>query len=416
MASVLWRAVSALHNSYLAPSPGMAVPGLVLIDLVAGRVGTAHQAPARCFPVAVRVLLAGSAHPTYLATASSDSLTTRLAATAELAITYRPDFVFLSGTVSFAHSAVGSRAMFRPPVALALLWVVLIAGRSATARADEADDQYAVAAGHYAAQRWALAVDEFQALLKEHPDYGPNHKSRFFLAEALVQLGRYDEAQSQFREYLRQEPSGAYATQAGFRAGEAALLGGHPSAAREALQDFAAKHPTDKLNAYVLNYLGQIAVSDGSGAEAEHEYREAIERFPQDALQDDYHYGLARAELEGKRPEAEKLYRKLADGADKALAEQAMLRLATSQSAGGRYADAAETFEAFEAQYPASKQLTQARTEHARAISTWKIRRSGSDSRADWRTIPKRRRADICWRWPSRGPGITMRRSSNSRR
>lgn len=259
--------------------------------------------------------------------------------------------------------------MLRPSIALALLLVVLIAGKVATARADEADDQYAVAAGHYAAQRWALAVDEFQTLLKEHPDYGPNHKSRFFLAEALVQLGRYDEAQTRFREYLKQEPNGAYATQAGFRAGEATLLAGHPSAARDALQDFAAKHPTDKLNAYVLNYLGQIAVSAGNGAEAEHDYREAIERFPQNPLEDDYRYGLARAlELEGKRPEAEKLYRKLAEGADKALAEQALLRLASSQSAGGQYADAGETFEAFETKYPASKQLTQARTEHARAL------------------------------------------------
>ena len=38
-------------------------------------------------------------------------------------------------------------------------------------RADEADDQYAVAAGHYQAARWSLAVDEFQSLLKNHPDY-----------------------------------------------------------------------------------------------------------------------------------------------------------------------------------------------------------------------------------------------------
>ena len=142
------------------------------------------------------------------------------------------------------------------------------------------------------------------------------------------------------------------------------------SAAREALAGFRRETSDRQAERLRAELPGQIAVSDGDAAPRRNTmYREAIERFPHGCLQDDYRYGLARAlELEGKRPEAEKLYRQLADGADKALAEQSMLRLATSQSAGGRYADAAETFEAFETKYPASKQLAQARTEHARAL------------------------------------------------
>jgi len=77
--------------------------------------------------------------------------------------------------------------------------VILAAGLlAATAwgavRADEALDQYAVAAGHYARQQWAFAAEEFEAYLREFPNHRMADQAVFFLGETLVQLGRYEEA------------------------------------------------------------------------------------------------------------------------------------------------------------------------------------------------------------------------------
>ncbi len=116
-------------------------------------------------------------------------------------------------------------------------------------RAGEAEDQYAVAAGHYAAQRWQLAVDEFRALVKDHPDDANSVKEHFFLGEALVQLGKNDEAAAEFKQVLARDPNGQFARQALFRAGETAFLAGQRDAARRALENFCRKYPDDKLTA-----------------------------------------------------------------------------------------------------------------------------------------------------------------------
>jgi TolA-binding protein len=105
------------------------------------------------------------------------------------------------------------------------LVMTFISGQQPTS-AGEAEDQYAVAAGHYAAKRWQLAVDEFRALVKEHPDDANSVKARFFLGEALVQLGKHDQAASEFKQVLARAPSGSLARQALFRFGETSYLAG----------------------------------------------------------------------------------------------------------------------------------------------------------------------------------------------
>ena len=243
-------------------------------------------------------------------------------------------------------------------------------GRSkAGSRHDEAEDQYKVAAGHYAAQRWALSVDEFRKLLHDHPDDPQSTKARFFLAEALMQLGRYDEAQTEFDAFSTRDPKSPHAPQAAFRAGEAAFLAGHHEAARTALNKFRGNYPDDKLNAYALTYLGQLALADGDAAAAESAFRKSLADFPQGPTHDECRYGLAKSlELKGSSADAESLYRQIADGSDAALAESALLRLGLSQSASGRYAAAVDTLAAFEKKYATSPALSQARLEHARAL------------------------------------------------
>ncbi|MCH8241282.1 MAG: hypothetical protein IH897_01575 [Planctomycetes bacterium] len=67
---------------------------------------------------------------------------------------------------------------------LSILLVATLA--PAFSLADEADDQYAVAAGHYARKRWELAVEEFREYLQKHADHKRADDATFFMAESRV--------------------------------------------------------------------------------------------------------------------------------------------------------------------------------------------------------------------------------------
>jgi TolA-binding protein len=164
--------------------------------------------------------------------------------------------------------------------------------------ADDASDRYTVAAAHYAAQRWELAVEEFRALVKLHSDDPQSIKSLFFLGEALVQLGKYDEARAEFQQFLARDPDSPYAAQALFRSGESAFLAGDRAAAREALEQFRKQHPDDKLNSFALMYLGQIAAAEKQWAEATKLLSELLESKPDPTVAEKARYQLAEAQYE----------------------------------------------------------------------------------------------------------------------
>jgi len=241
----------------------------------------------------------------------------------------------------------------RPALALCLLAGVLVAG---SARADEADDQFAVAAGHYARQQWKLAVEEFQVFLQKYPNHPKASQGTFFLAEAQLQVGDFLGAEAGFREYRKREPGGQFARPALFRSGEAARLTGKADLAKADLEQFQSTYPQDSLNAYVLPYLGDIALGRGDAAAAARYYRDGLSRFPQGRLQDDCRLGLARAlEKQNQNREAERLYLAVAAKAGNPLADDAQFHLGALQYAEARYAEAVETFAAFETRLSQSR-------------------------------------------------------------
>ncbi len=131
---------------------------------------------------------------------------------------------------------------------------------------DEADDQFAVAVGHYDHGRWKLAVEELRAFLEKYPHDRRAGESVFLLGEALLQSGQFDEARRQFLSYTSREPQGKYVRAAAFRSGEAAYLAGDFEKAKPDLVRFLTKYPGDRLNAFVLPYLGDIAFAGGDAA------------------------------------------------------------------------------------------------------------------------------------------------------
>ncbi len=224
-----------------------------------------------------------------------------------------------------------------------------VALMTATAPADEASDQYVVAAGHYRAQRWELAAEEFQTFLDKYPAHADRSQGIFFLAEALLQTGKHSEARRRFQECLGDGLEERFRKAALFRAGEAAYLAREHEAAKTDLATFRHQYPEDPLNAFVLTYLGEIALAGRNLPVAEERYRQCLAQFPEGKMQDDCRFGLARVlEKQGKQQEAERLYLAVAGKTGTRLAEDAQFRLGALQYASGKYEEAAKTFDAFE--------------------------------------------------------------------
>jgi TolA-binding protein len=257
-------------------------------------------------------------------------------------------------------------------VALTLAAALWTAGG---ARADDADDRYAVAAGHYDQARWRLAVEEFEGFLAAYPQHAKAVESHFFLAEALLQLKRHAEAAQQYQQYLDRQKQGRFAREALFRRGEAEYLAGQASAAKKTLTQFVREYPRDPLGAYSFPYLGDLALGEGNWAEAARCYRQGLEQFPDGKLQDDCRLGLARAlQKQGQTDEAEKLFLALSAKRASPLAGDALFHLGALQFAAGRFAEAAATLAAFDERYPTATQRGEARL--AWAWSLFKLKRA----------------------------------------
>lgn len=221
---------------------------------------------------------------------------------------------------------------------------LLLAATTSSARGGQAEDQYAVAAGHYARGEWNLAVLEFTVLLERFPSHSKAEESRFFLSEALVQQGKREEAATKFNEYLARSPEGPHAPQARFRLAETDYLAGRFDRAKQGLEAFWAARPGDPMGIYVLPYLGEIALAGNDPRTAADRFRDAIARFPDSPMKQDYRLGLGRAlELLGQPDEAAAIYREIAATPAAPIAAEARFRLGALQFAAGRHDEAIAT-------------------------------------------------------------------------
>ena len=229
--------------------------------------------------------------------------------------------------------------ILRQPILLITLALALLSG---PAVADEADDQYAVAAGHYADERWELAVREFAVFADNFPADERRQEAAFYRAEALVQLGRFAQARAGFQAILGGDPGGRFVRRALFRGGESAYMSGQTAKAKTDLERFAAQYPEDELVAYALAYLGDIGLRQGDAAGAEATFVKALAQFPDGRHAGEYRLGLGRALLEQSRyDEAAKHFVALASNAR--LGVEAQYRLGLVHRAAKRWDTAAKT-------------------------------------------------------------------------
>lgn len=186
-----------------------------------------------------------------------------------------------------------------------LLPVLAVVVAATQAAADGGDDQFAVASSHYSQQRWQLALNEFDALVRNFPQHRRASEAVFFAGESLMQLGRYQEAGRRYAEFLRREPKHAFRRNSLFRSGEAFYLQNNYEDARGPLEQFAEAYPDDPWLEFAGTYLGNSlialaeAAQDGDAAklaaQAETQFRAVLQRFPTSRLADECKYGRARA-------------------------------------------------------------------------------------------------------------------------
>jgi len=226
-----------------------------------------------------------------------------------------------------------------------------------TVRGQMAGDQYAVAAHHYANARWPLAVEEFEQFLESHPDHARAESARFYLAEALLQSGRFQAAHRHYAEYLKNRPDSEHAAQAQFRLGETRYLDGQHAEARGALQQFTEAHPDDPLTAYAMTYLGEIALADAKPDEAREAFQQGLKLFPDGPLAQQCRFGLARSlEALGDAEGAIRFYQFLG-GSDQrtSISDDALLQMAVLLYKAERFEESAAALQRLRKRYPASE-------------------------------------------------------------
>lgn len=217
------------------------------------------------------------------------------------------------------------------------------------ALADAADDQYAVAAAHYSRERWALAVEEFEAFLADHPTHARAGSALFYLAESLVHAERYADAHARFRDYVARYPDAQHVRHAAFRAAESSYLLGQRDDARRELEAFREKYADDELNAYVLTYLGDLALAEKDHALAAQFYERSLKDFPEGPLVEDCRFGLARTWQErGEVERAEPVFTALAEQTDSPLSDEAQFQLGACRYTSGDYAAAEKILATFD--------------------------------------------------------------------
>jgi len=237
------------------------------------------------------------------------------------------------------------------------------------AKANEADDQFAVAADHYSAKRWDLAVEDFRKFIQDYPDSTKHAKALYFEAESLMQLDRNAEAYSLFIDVLAEEPSASFARPALFGAAEAAMLSGQVNEAQVRLLQFQSQYPADKLNAKVLMYRGDLAIRAGDMAQAEQFYRESLQRFADQPSADQCRLDLAHVfEVQKQFDEADQVLHEVAQHDHSPWAEMALLQLGAKQLATNKPQAALELYEAIEKRFPNTPLLPQTHLGCGRAL------------------------------------------------
>ena len=244
--------------------------------------------------------------------------------------------------------------------------------RRSTAPARKIPDSLRFAHGLFRQRRYDLAAEAYQKFLDADPApaVADADDARFGLASARLLQGRYKEARSAFREFLRVAPNHAQARTAWYRLGELSYMLSDLPAAREALERFTSEpgpHPNLET---AWTYLGDVRSSLGDHQAAREAYEKSLAVAPDARLADRARYGLGRslASLGDTQPALEVLNEVVRRGASDWV-DKSLLQIGKIEVDAGRFADAEKTFDKLDRLEPPSSFRSEARFRRGQALA-----------------------------------------------
>ena len=223
---------------------------------------------------------------------------------------------------------------------------------------DDALNQFNAAKTAFDSPQYEFARDGFHSFLTRFPTHARANEATFFLAESLMYLRQYTQAETFFNRLVAMGLNDSFSRAALFRLAEIPYIQGQFDIAKPRLEDFVTRLEYDANNQFTLYYLGDIAMrSSASNAaeEAEWYFGLAIRLFPEGARAFDSQLGLAWAKNKrGKITEADEIYQRLMSGTNPVLVEQATYQWGVALFERGSSQEAINTLTDFQRRFPSS--------------------------------------------------------------
>ena len=211
----------------------------------------------------------------------------------------------------------------------------LVAPPNLCAQADsivvDQSEAYALAIGHYRRKDWNRAVIGLGAVANNTSESDAiRADAQFFLGEAQVQLGQYDEAFQTFNTFVNRYKTHKQFTRACFRRAEAAFFSNDTENAIVGFKTFASRYKSNPLLEYALPYLGELYLAAGDIEKSQQAYQDALNRFPNSPLSSKCRFGLAKSYRQsGDAKNAARFYTFVADQGSSEENHEARLQLGT---------------------------------------------------------------------------------------
>ncbi len=218
-----------------------------------------------------------------------------------------------------------------------------------------------------------LAVREYEALLRDAPDFAEKDVVLFRLGESLRSQGRNEEADRRFESLLAECPSSVYRDRARFQRGAVAVAAERFGDAAGHFNALLSSGVSGEMREDALYYCAESESKSGQDAGAVAHFEAFLKEFPSSRYVPYSKVSLATA-LErtgGDVARAKALLREVASGSDAALAAESLYLLAQGDFVRGDFAASADGFAELRRRFPESK-----RTAEAALRSAWAAERA----------------------------------------